>query len=51
MPFARAKKGSSSAIRAPITGLRKAGREVTRSKNADDRFVYRLAAVKTAGEQ
>jgi hypothetical protein len=36
-------------VRAAITGLRKAGREVTRSKDADDRSVYRLAPVKTAG--
>ena len=38
-------------VRAAITGLRKAGREVTRSKDANDRSVYRLAAVKTAGER
>ncbi len=38
-------------VRAAITGLRKTGREVTRSKNADDRSVYRLVAVKTAGER
>jgi hypothetical protein len=38
-------------VRAAMTGLRKAGREVTRSKDADDRSVYRLASVKTAGEQ
>ena len=38
-------------VRAAITGLRKAGREVTRSKDAGDRSVYRLAPVKTAGEQ
>jgi Protein of unknown function (DUF3489) len=38
-------------VRAAITGLRKAGREVTRSKDADDRSVYRLAPVKTAGER
>jgi DNA-binding MarR family transcriptional regulator len=38
-------------VRAAITGLRKTGREVTRSKDADDRSVYRLAAVKTAGER
>src|SRR5207302_2417243 len=38
-------------VRAAITGLRKAGREVTRSKDADDRSVYRLASVKTAGER
>ncbi|MGC2198691.1 MAG: DUF3489 domain-containing protein [Stellaceae bacterium] len=38
-------------VRAAITGLRKAGREVTRSKDASDRSVYRLAAAKTAGER
>jgi len=38
-------------VRAAITGLRKAGREVTRSKDADDRSVYRLAPVETAGER
>ena len=38
-------------VRAAITGLRKAGREVTRSKDADDRSVYRLAPVNTAGER
>ena len=38
-------------VRAAITGLRKAGREVTRSKDADDRSVYRLASIKTAGER
>ena len=38
-------------VRAAITGLRKAGREVTRSKDANDGSVYRLAAVKTAGER
>jgi len=36
-------------VRAAITGLRKTGREVTRSKDADDRSVYRLAPAKTAG--
>jgi hypothetical protein len=35
-------------VRAAITGLRKTGREVTRSKDAD-RSVYRLAPAKTAG--
>ena len=39
------------AVRAAITGLRKAGREVTRTKDADDRSVYRLAPDKTAGER
>ena len=38
-------------VRAAITGLRKTGREVTRSKDADDRSVYRLAPVKSAGER
>lgn len=38
-------------VRAAITGLRKAGREVTRSKDANDRSVYRLITVKTAGER
>jgi hypothetical protein len=32
-------------VRAAITGLRKADCEVTRSKDADDRSVYRLALV------
>jgi hypothetical protein len=32
-------------VRAAITGLRQAGRAVTRSKDADDRTVYRLAPV------
>jgi Protein of unknown function (DUF3489) len=38
-------------VRAAITGLRKAGREVTRSKDADDRSVYRLVPVEMAGER
>ena len=38
-------------VRAAITGLRKAGREVARSRDADDRSVYRLAPVETAGER
>ena len=38
-------------VRAAITGLRKAGREVTRSRDADDRSVYRLAPVETANER
>jgi hypothetical protein len=38
-------------VRAAITGLRNAGREVTRSKDADDPSVYRLAPVKSAGER
>ena len=38
-------------VRAAITGLRKGGRKVTRSKDANDRSVYRLVTVKTAGER
>jgi Protein of unknown function (DUF3489) len=38
-------------VRAAITGLRNASREVTRSKDANDRSVYRLATVKTAGDR
>jgi hypothetical protein len=38
-------------VRAAITGLRKAGREVTRSKDADVRSVYRLAVVEPAGRR
>jgi hypothetical protein len=38
-------------VRAAITGLRKAGREVTRSKHDHDRSVYRLARLKTTGER
>ena len=34
-----------------LTGLRKAGREVTRSKDASDRSVYRLVTLKAAGER
>ena len=34
-----------------ITGLRKPGHAVTRSKDANDRSVYRLAPVAIAGEQ
>jgi hypothetical protein len=34
-------------VRAAVTGLRHAGREVTRSKNESDQTVYRLAPVKT----
>jgi DNA-binding MarR family transcriptional regulator len=36
-------------VRAAISGLGKAGREVTRSKDVDDRSVYRLARIETAG--
>jgi hypothetical protein len=35
-------------VRAAITGLRQAGREVTRSKDTDDRSVYRLASIDPA---
>jgi hypothetical protein len=38
-------------VRAAITGLRNAGRDVTRSKDANDRSVYRLVTVETAGER
>ena len=38
-------------VRAAITGLRKAGREVMRSNDSNDRSVYRLVTVKTAGER
>ena len=38
-------------VRAAITGLRNAGREVTRSKDADDRSVYRLAPVEPASQR
>ena len=38
-------------VRAAITGLRQAGREVTRSKDADDRSVYRLAPVEPARQR
>ena len=38
-------------VRAAISGVRKAGREVTRSKDAKDKSVYRLAPVKLAGER
>ena len=34
-------------VRAAITGLRHAGREVTRSKNEHGQIVYRLAPVAT----
>ena len=37
-----------NSVRAAITGLRHSGREVTRSKNAEGRSVYRLALVETA---
>ena len=35
-------------VRAAITGLRHAGRLVTRTKNAEGRSVYRLASLETA---
>ena len=36
-------------VRAAITGLRHAGREVARSKNESGQTVYRLAPVETQG--
>ena len=36
-------------VRAAITGLRHAGREVTRSKDAEGQSVYRLARPETVG--
>ena len=38
-------------VRAAFTGLRHAGREVTRSKNAEGQSVYRLALVETAPDR
>jgi DNA-binding MarR family transcriptional regulator len=38
-------------VQAAITGLRKAGREVSRGKDANDRSVYRLARIHTAGDR
>ena len=38
-------------VRAAITGLRHAGREVTRSKDAKGHSVYRLARVETAPDR
>ena len=38
-------------VRAAITGLRQAGREVTRSKDADDRSIYWLAPVEPASQR
>jgi len=38
-------------VRAAITGLRHAGREVTRSKDATGQSVYRLALVETAPDR
>jgi Protein of unknown function (DUF3489) len=38
-------------VRAAITGLRQAGRPVTRDKDADDRSVYRLAPVEPANQR
>jgi DNA-binding MarR family transcriptional regulator len=38
-------------VRAAITGLRKAGREVTRSTDANNRSVYRIAPLAHAGER
>jgi hypothetical protein len=38
-------------VRAAITGLRKAGHAVTRSKDAEDRSVYRIASVDFANQR
>src|SRR6266478_6145100 len=38
-------------VRAAITGLRHAGREVTRSKDVEGQSVYRLAVVETAPDR
>jgi len=38
-------------VRAAITGLRKADREVTRSKDADNRSIYRLAPLGPASQR
>ena len=38
-------------VRAAVTGLRRAGRAATRSKDADDRSVYRLAPVETSDKR
>ena len=38
-------------VRAAVTGLRRAGRAVTRRKDADDRSVYRLAPVETSDKR
>ena len=38
-------------VRAAITGLRRAGRAVTRSKDADDRSVYRLGPIDPASQR
>ena len=38
-------------VRAAITGLRKAGREVSRSKDADNLSVYRLGPVEPASQR
>jgi hypothetical protein len=38
-------------VRAAITGLRKTGREVTRSKDVDDRSVYRRARLEPASQR
>ena len=38
-------------VRAAITGLRQAGRAVTRSKDADDRSVYRFAPVEPVSQR
>ena len=38
-------------VRAAFTGLRHAGREVTRSKDAEGQSVYRLARAETAPDR
>jgi len=38
-------------VRAAITGLRQDGREVTRSKDVDDRSIYRLARLEPASQR
>lgn len=38
-------------VRAAITGLRQTGRAVTRSKDADDRSVYRLGLIDPASQR
>jgi hypothetical protein len=38
-------------VRAAITGLRQTGRAVTRSKDADDRSVYRLGPIDPASQR
>jgi DNA-binding MarR family transcriptional regulator len=38
-------------VRAAITGLRQRGRVVTRSKDTDDRSVYRIADLEPASQR